>query len=726
MSIFSKLFGKPAPETYVDPRLEQEAQRVRNIHDALIGPHGDNAHLYAATVQLVKNANFPTPEEFREALVPQFLDACKDILPYRPHVEIMFDMMSAAKLFYIAERMAEIPEYYPGHVTSGEAGEYRQRLLAQQKKCVNAEKTLQLLSTVCIECFLIITRNLPPIARVPIDGTDIQLDDASTTVPLIDILPNVGKIISSALKPFDSKPAQELGLFQYFHNRLNENIEKLQGNSKRVPTPEDFEGSAQETVEAFLHDALIEDIFLQPHVPWALADEARFSGHWIIAPAGRGKTTLLHSMVMEDLEKDAAVILMDSKGDLIDPIRNLKSIEDRLIIIDPDPLNPVAINPLDIPKTDIAHAVSHLEYIFSSLLEVKMTPLQTVLFRSVLRALITTFPNPTFDTFRDIIANGFEKYDAHIKQLPQDLQDFFYKEFNTKTYQDRRPEIIWRIRLLLENEAMRGMLLATRTRFNIGAAMNAGKVIVINNSKALLGDQGAEFFGRFFIAQVLAAAQVRSGRAAHEKKPVYFYIDECHNVISRDEKIPTILDECRSQKVALILAHQRTNQIASANVLDALANCAVRYANSDDEARYLAPRLRTSMEVLQSLQRGEFAAFVRDMTTHALALTILPVDFSALPKLSTAEQHALKARMRAEYGVQTPPPVPSAAGVVEPQLDSSAAIRDMGDAGSLPVTPQGRAAAAVPAVPDAANNVVEVMKENETPKDTNGGTSGWR
>ena len=119
--------------------------------------------------------------------------------------------------------------------------------------------------------------------------------------------------------------------------------------------------------------------------------------------------------------------------------------------------------------------------------------------------------------------------------------------------------------------------------------MDIGKIVIINNSKARLGDQGAEFFGRFFIAQVLAAAQQRSSRPREQKPPVYFYIDECQNVIARDEKIPTILDECRSQNIALIMAHQRTKQITTENVLDALSNCAIRFANSDEEARFLAP-----------------------------------------------------------------------------------------------------------------------------------------
>ena len=68
----------------------------------------------------------------------------------------------------------------------------------------------------------------------------------------------------------------------------------------------------------------------------------------------------------------------------------------------------------------------------------------------------------------------------------------------------------------------------------------------------------------------------RSERPRHEKLPCFVYIDECYDVIREDENIADIIDQCRSQNIGLILAHQRTNQIVSKNVLDALMNSALR------------------------------------------------------------------------------------------------------------------------------------------------------
>ena len=78
-----------------------------------------------------------------------------------------------------------------------------------------------------------------------------------------------------------------------------------------------------------------------------------------------------------------------------------------------------------------------------------------------MRSLVSTFPNPTLETFRDLLTNGYEKYKEYIEKLPPDLKDFFYKDFNEKKYADRRREVLQRLRLLLDNETMRAMLTAT-------------------------------------------------------------------------------------------------------------------------------------------------------------------------------------------------------------------------------------------------------------------------
>src|SRR6185437_8340225 len=115
------------------------------------------------------------------------------------------------------------------------------------------------------------------------------------------------------------------------------------------------------------------------------------------------KTTLLHALIASDLDKDAAIVLMDSKGDLIDPIKNLACIKDRLLLIEPDADMAFALNPLDVGKANAMHAVTLIEYVMAGLLDARFTALQSTLFRNVVPAIIEGIPNPTLDTFKQVM-----------------------------------------------------------------------------------------------------------------------------------------------------------------------------------------------------------------------------------------------------------------------------------------------------------------------------------
>ena len=354
-------------------------------------------------------------------------------------------------------------------------------------------------------------------------------------------------------------------------------------------------------------------------------------------------------MFLNDLDRDASIIVIDSKGDLLDPLKDLAWIKDRLLLIEPSTETAVALNPLDVSRSSIMQAVSLIEYVMASLLDAKFTALQSTLFRNVVPAIIEAINQPTLDTFKTVMVKGLPP--EALPRLSAHSRDFFENRetgFISKTYESTRKEVVWRLDYLMTNPVLRAMFSAVQTKLDIGKEMDAGKIILINNSKSVLTDEGAEFIGRFFIALIVRAAQQRSGRSADSKKPCYVYIDECQSVISKDIRVPTLLDECRSQNIALILAHQRTAQLTSP-VLDAAANCAIRMANSDDDAKFLADKIRMPVGTLRSLPRGSFGTYVRDLNPAGFVFKVPYYDIAKLPKMTAAEFEAVREHMRQQF-----------------------------------------------------------------------------
>jgi hypothetical protein len=374
--------------------------------------------------------------------------------------------------------------------------------------------------------------------------------------------------------------------------------------------------------------------------------ETRFSGHWIVATPGTGKTNLLLHMVASDLKKDASVIIMDSKGELTQPVREL-ALGDRLIVVDPD--KPFAINPFDVTKSE--HVVSQLGYMLSGLLETNITAKQRTFFETIVAALLS-FPNPSLPLLWDIVSKGPKAYKGQINQLPEDMQSFFWYEWDT--YSDTTREMQWRLRGLLGKKLIKAMLSAPKTKFDIGKAMDQGKVVVIDNSQAKCTAEGCGFIGRLFVAQIWSAGTARALISDHLKKPTYVYIDEAHLVIKKDQKIAAIIDELRSQKIGLILAHQKVRgQIDDINVLSSLENCAIKMVNvGAGERDYFSKLLGIPPERMKDLPRGHFAT---DIRWEGASIKKVPKAVLPYRTMTEQEKKTHQERMNTLYGY-TPKP----------------------------------------------------------------------
>lgn len=491
------------------------------------------------------------------------------------------------------------------------------------------------------------------------------------------------QLVEAVILPFFDADLVRSGALKELRETFERNQHRMSGvpytienvQSPKLIMPSKFDGPADKIVRGFLADTPFVRLF-ESDVLIDIPDKLRYEGMWIVAPPGRGKTTLLSNLLLHDLDKvangNAAIIVMDSKGDLIDHLKKSAMfapdgpLEGKITIIEPHPN--LALNPLDIGAND-DHAISLSEYVLEGLVESDTTPKQGGLFRKILLAL-RRVPDANFDTFRAFLKD-WKPYQEHLLKLDrQEDRDFFMNgDYDAKSNRETREGLWWRIDALMTKvPLLRDMFRAPRTQINIGEQMDAGRVIIIDNSIAKLST-GSAFFSRFFVALVLDAAQQRAERADADKLACYFYIDECDTVISNDDTVAEILQRCRSQKIGMVLAHQEIAQINSKRVRGALANCAIRMANPDDEAPALAQSLRMKVDDLRSLKRGEFALYMRDRTPHGLAVRIPPQHISEWDKMSAIDYEAIEDDMMRRYSYLPAPVAPPP--VIKPEPPSS-------------------------------------------------------
>ena len=398
--------------------------------------------------------------------------------------------------------------------------------------------------------------------------------------------------------------------------------------------------------------------------------KTRYRGAYVVAPTGRGKTTLLKALLAQDLLKvakgEASIVVINSDRDLIDDVAKLKAfapgqpLDGKLILIEPDMDYPLALNLFAMGKERferydanrreqlINGAVELYRYMFDGLSDTGLTDKQLALFRPTIRALIQ-LPGASILTLKDLlVADPRRRPSIDLSQLDEGSYSFMTTMFWDSTFASTRSELGWRLHGILDARAFSMMFAAPECKLDLFTEMNAGKVILIHTNKALLDEPQTEMLGRFFIAMILRAAQERAAIRRNDRMPTYLVVDECQDYIRRDTKITTILDQCRKMRVATTLANQKLSHL-TAPVQAAVLDVAIKFANVGEEAELFYKRLRAPDPAFLTKPTGQFPAYVEELTPRAVTINVPRALIDDRPKMTGAEEREVLAQMRSRY-----------------------------------------------------------------------------
>jgi hypothetical protein len=409
-------------------------------------------------------------------------------------------------------------------------------------------------------------------------------------------------------------------------------------------------------------------------------EEHRFKHMAIFGPSGTGKSNLLSNLISSDLAKvaksEASVIVMESHQDLIASIRGLKefapggSLHGKLIEIDASDIEwPVSINPF---HSGIDHdtmtplqqealhntAVSMLTYLFRGVFKSELTAKQETLFHYVL-SLLLEIPDATLDTMLDVLKpGGLDPYTRYVEYTDDNTQAFFETRFNQKDWAETRSQVGDRLfTLKITSRALARMFSAKKTKLDLYEQMGQGKVILINAAQGVLGEEGAEIYGRFFLASVLVAAQRRMFLPREARLPTYFYVDECQSFVAHDEKLPTILTEARKFNVGITLATAEMEKIDQSILTSIIAGTCTKFASKlgNVHASMLARDMNTTVEFIMNQPKHHFALHVRDADNPKPISVIYPErNLMKMPRMTAEEQAQVRQEMREKYCTYSP------------------------------------------------------------------------
>lgn len=307
--------------------------------------------------------------------------------------------------------------------------------------------------------------------------------------------------------------------------------------------------------------------------PVYVTDEDRGRHLYMIGQTGTGKSTLLASMMLEDIENGKGVALIDPHGELAETILSRipeKRVND-LIYFDPsDTWKPLGLNMLDYNPSrpeEKTFIVNEMQSIFNKLFtQETMGPMFEQYMRNALLLLMEDMANEPatlVEVPRVFTDPEYRKRKLDRIQNPVVI-DFWEKEAakagGEASLANMTPYITSKFNNFISNDYMRPIIGQPKSSFNFREAMDSGKILLINLSKGRIGDINANLLGMIITGKILMSALSRVDIPDEKKRrEFYLYIDEFQNFTT--DSIPTIFSEARKYRLSLTVAHQFINQL---------------------------------------------------------------------------------------------------------------------------------------------------------------------
>lgn len=290
---------------------------------------------------------------------------------------------------------------------------------------------------------------------------------------------------------------------------------------------------------------------------------------YVVGKTGTGKTTLLENMAKQDIQAGRGLAIVDPHGEFAEKMIDFvpSSRVNDVIYFNPADLDfPIAFNVME--KVDLEHrhlVASGLVGVFKKIWAESWGPRLEYVLRNAVLALLE-YPGSTLLGIMRLLVD--KEYRAKVMEKVKDpvVRSFWVDEFS-KYKGNFEVEAIAPIQnkvgQFLSNPMIRNIVGQTKSTIDPRKAMDEGKIMILNLSKGLIGEDASALLGAMMITKLQLAAMSRVDTPENERKEFYLYVDEFQNFAT--DSFANILSEARKYRLGLVLAHQYIGQLITDN-----------------------------------------------------------------------------------------------------------------------------------------------------------------
>jgi hypothetical protein len=285
---------------------------------------------------------------------------------------------------------------------------------------------------------------------------------------------------------------------------------------------------------------------------------------YVIGQTGTGKTGLLELLTLSDIFYDEGFCVIDPHGDYAqNMLRFIPKIrlKDVIYFNPSDTDYPIGFNPLEVTDPSLKnHISSELVGVLKRMFESWGPRLEYILRYTILALL--DYPDSTMlDITRMLTERRFrDDVISHIKDPV--VKTFWVTEFaswNDKFAAEAVAPVLNKVGAFVANPMIRNIVGQTKSTFNIRTHMDEGKILIVNLSRGLVGEDNAAILGALMVTKIQLAAMSRANVPLDQRRPFYLYVDEFQNFAT--DSFAVILSEARKYALKLTIANQYVSQM---------------------------------------------------------------------------------------------------------------------------------------------------------------------
>jgi type IV secretory pathway TraG/TraD family ATPase VirD4 len=297
------------------------------------------------------------------------------------------------------------------------------------------------------------------------------------------------------------------------------------------------------------------------NIRFGIKQADRLMHTYMLGKTGVGKSTLIESMLMQDINAGRGCCLIEPHGDLVEKVfKNIPAhrINDVIYFDITDPKLKLKYNPFrKVSPEKRSLVASGILDVFSKLWDSAWgVKLEHILRHAILTLLDQ--PKATVADIVEILLNKDYRTECLQYVKSESVRKFWKREFKEYHKYDLLP-VLNKIGGMLVHPVINRVLIENPEEVSIRKAMDEKKIVLVNLSKGHLGADVSHILGALFITSIASASFSRVDTAESDRVPFMVYIDEFHNFTTLS--LVNMFAELRKFKVGMTLAHQYMEQL---------------------------------------------------------------------------------------------------------------------------------------------------------------------